>query len=89
MLICPVCSSSNPNGSISCERCNSAFERIDQTLAAELGKQDLGGQDTSALPKVSLGGLNPSRSEFSLGDVIAGRYRVVRQLGQGGMGTVY
>ncbi len=89
MLTCPVCSSSNPNGSISCERCNSAFEGIDQTLAADLGTHDTDGQGASASPNHSFSGLNLSGSEFGVGDVIAGRYRIIRQLGQGGMGTVY
>lgn len=84
MLICPVCSSSNPDGSISCERCNSAFEGIDQTLAAEFQGTEMGSAAASPDQASSL-----SVSEFGIGYVIAGRYQIVRCLGQGGMGTVY
>jgi serine/threonine-protein kinase len=84
MLICPVCSSTNPDGSISCERCNSAFEGIDQTLAAEFQGTDM--RSAAASPdEASL----LSVSEFGAGYVIAGRYQIIRCLGQGGMGTVY
>ena len=83
MLICPVCSCSNPEGSISCEHCNSAFEGTDQTIAADFGRQE-----TAASDPEGEGG-SQSGTEFTSGYVIAGRYQIVRRLGQGGMGTVY
>ncbi len=84
MLICPVCSCSNPDGSISCEHCNSAFEGTDQTLAADFREQGTGAPPSSEGP-----GDYPSASEFVAGYVVAGRYQIIRSLGQGGMGTVY
>ncbi len=90
MLICPVCSCSNPDGSVSCERCNSAFDGIDQTLPAESGKaQTIRGQQTAASARDNLGIPGLSSGEFEAGDVVAGRYQIIRRLGQGGMGTVY
>ena len=90
MLICPVCSCSNPEGSISCERCNSAFDGIDLTLPADFARaRATAGQETAASSPNTLEISGLSAGEFEADDVVAGRYQIIRRLGQGGMGTVY
>lgn len=88
MVICPVCSASNPDGSISCEHCNSTFDGVDQTLVADFDSEraSAGGRSSNAEPAP---GSHLDASEFESGHMVAARYRILRRLGQGGMGTVY
>ncbi len=44
---------------------------------------------TDAVATFRLGALGADAARFAIGDVIAGKYRVTRKLGQGGFGAVY
>ncbi len=70
---CAHCQSDNPEGTRFCGRCGTALDR------------------DSASPGVSSTVLMaaPPIRELSPGEIFAGRYRVIEDLGQGGMGRVY
>ncbi|MBV9611205.1 MAG: protein kinase [Acidobacteriaceae bacterium] len=92
MLICPVCSCSNPDDSVSCEQCNSPFQGAFQTLAIAPDEQQTT-EASSSVSAVSAGSAAAARraftGELAPGEIIADRYRILQRLGQGGMGTVY
>ena len=67
--ICITCGNSNPDGTTTCEACQSALgttRRLGETQLSE-----------------------KARTTFFPGELIAGRYEVVAELGRGGMGVVY
>ena len=70
---CPKCSASNPSDSSFCNKCGAAFEKKPATLT---------------YPAIQ----TSSREEalhFSPGDSFGKRYRIIEEIGRGGMGRVY
>jgi len=70
---CPKCSASNPGDSSFCNKCGAAFENKPATLTYPAAQTS-------------------SREEalhFSPGDSFGQRYRIIEEIGRGGMGRVY
>ena len=75
-LECPVCRTSNPPGSLACVSCSNPMDsvnRFDESTAA----------DVSFESDRTPGGAIP------IGTLLAGRYEILKMLGEGGMGAVY
>src|SRR5581483_6179697 len=86
MPLCPVCATPNPEGAISCERCDSSLDAQATIVAPSDANRT---QNSPVSASETLAGGAPPPSDISHGAVIAGRYEILRTLGQGGMGSVY
>lgn len=91
-MICPKCSTANPPESTSCTQCGHALaggSRADTWDPLPDGKVNQSGMDTFEFNASKQASQRPLPSTFLEGWEIGRRYRVIRLLGQGGMGTVY
>lgn len=71
-LVCPKCSTLNPEESDFCNRCGGSLEEKEGTLS----------YDPDDLP-IDL------KIHFSPGELFGKRYRIIEEVGRGGMGRVY
>jgi serine/threonine protein kinase len=77
---CQVCGAQNPEGFDVCRRCGDALRSPTVSISSKATPGDSGPTPTSA---------DTHARGFAPGSMVAGRYRVVSLLGQGGMGEVY
>jgi tetratricopeptide (TPR) repeat protein/predicted Ser/Thr protein kinase len=80
-MVCPQCSHDNSAESVQCEKCATPLPKSEQTLATggEGWSQPVGDEIVSQSFLVPL----------TPGSALGTRYKIIRLLGQGGMGAVY
>jgi len=76
---CPKCGQSNPEGSLRCSKCDSVVSSDENVTVTHFGWT----QDPEAAPAAA------ASQSLAPGMLMAGRYEIIKLLGQGGMGAVY
>lgn len=80
---CPRCRTQNPPGARVCRNCGETYEPETRSLAAGAPSPEAARPPAPVAPAVAA-------PAASLGDALfAGKYRILRELGRGGMGIVY
>lgn len=96
-MVCPYCRTPNPEGTTICVQCNRPMDAGNETLPLIPNDRSTG-PAAAAAAKTSAGTMwskptafDPETGDQSLqpGDMVGGRYEIVKLLGEGGMGAVY
>lgn len=82
---CPVCATKNPEAASECGKCHTPFPvRVSPETLNEPGATE--DWSVAGAPPA---GVTASGGELKEGTILAGRYEILKLLGQGGMGAVY
>src|SRR5512135_2400447 len=82
---CPSCAKELPDDSRFCSGCGSSIQDATATTLPDESAADAVASPAAAPAQISAS----AQARFVPGTVLAGRYRIVAQVGRGGMGEVY
>lgn len=80
---CPVCATKNPEAASECGKCHTPLPVSLETL------NEPGAAEDWSVAGAPPAGVTASGGELKEGTILAGRYEILKLLGQGGMGAVY